>query len=89
MRTKKDFTLCEVCGETILLAEGEPNIDFSEIISLNETSAFLWNAVEGKEFDAEMLANLLCQEYEVSYETALNDVNKLISFWKNSNLLEQ
>ena len=29
MKTKKDFSLKEVCGEFILIAEGKTNIDFS------------------------------------------------------------
>ena len=41
-----------ICGEQVIVAEGKENIDFSKIISMNETSAYLWEAVEGKEFTA-------------------------------------
>ena len=30
MKTKKDFSLKEVCGEFILIAEGKTNIEFTE-----------------------------------------------------------
>ena len=46
MRTKKGFKLREVCGEKILLAEGVENIDFSDIISMNASSAYLWEQVD-------------------------------------------
>lgn len=42
MKTKIGFNLRQVCGENIIVAEGEENIDFSNIISMNESSAFLW-----------------------------------------------
>ena len=42
MRIKKDFNLREVCGEYIIVAEGKENIDFCNIISMNESSAYLW-----------------------------------------------
>lgn len=45
MKAKNGFNLRTVCGENILVAEGEENIDFSNIISMNESSAYLWNSI--------------------------------------------
>ena len=59
MRKKPGFNLRDVCGEQIVVAEGKENIDFSNIISMNETSAFIWEALGDKEFDADMMASLL------------------------------
>ena len=39
MKAKNGFNLRTVCGENILVAEGEENIDFSNIISMNDSSA--------------------------------------------------
>ena len=51
MKTKKGFRLRDICGEHIVVAEGIDNIDFSKIISMNESSAYLWEKVQGeKEF---------------------------------------
>ena len=38
MKAKKGFNLRDVCGEKIIVAEGKENIDFSNIISMNESS---------------------------------------------------
>lgn len=65
MKTKKGFVLRNVCGENIIVAEGKENIDFTKIISMNETAAYLWKNVEGKDFDPDTLKNLLMKEYEV------------------------
>lgn len=59
MKTKKGFVLRNVCGENIIVAEGKENIDFTKIISMNETAAYLWKNVEGKDFDPDTLKNLL------------------------------
>ena len=40
MKTKKGFNLRTICGENIIVAEGVENIDFSRIISMNESAAF-------------------------------------------------
>ena len=62
MKIKEGFELRTICGEAIIVAHGIENIDFSKIISLNESAAYLWRKVEGQDFDAPMLARLLTEE---------------------------
>ena len=88
MRTKQGFNLRNVCGENIIVAEGEENIDFSDIISMNETSAYLWKQVQGKEFTPEQLVELLMQEYDVAEGEALRDVEQLIKVWCEAGIAE-
>lgn len=88
MRIKKDFNLREVCGEYIIVAEGKENIDFCNIISMNESSAYLWKQVQNKEFDADTLTELLTDEYDVDKETAMNDVKVLIKQWFDAGIVE-
>ena len=88
MRTKKGFNLRNVCGENIIVAEGEENIDFSDIISMNETSAYMWMQVQGKEFTPEQLVELLMQEYDVAEGEALRDVEQLIKVWCEAGIAE-
>ena len=78
MRLRTGFVLREICGEKVLSAEGKDVIDFSKLVRLNDTSAYLWEALEGKDFDAEMMCGLLCDRYEVYQERALEDSSKLI-----------
>ena len=88
MKTKKGFNLRTVCGENIIVAEGIDNIDFSRIISMNESSAYLWQKVEGKEFDEDELTHLLTEEYEVSEEQARADVKQLMQKWLEAGIVE-
>ena len=63
MKTKHGFRLRSICGENIIVAEGIENIDFSRIISMNESSAYLWQKVAETEFDEDTLTHLLVEEY--------------------------
>jgi len=87
MKIKPGFNLRSICGENIVVAEGKQNIDFSNIISMNESSAYLWEKIHEKEFTIDDLAKLLCEEYEVDYETALSDSTALVEQWTQAGLL--
>ena len=89
MKTKIGFNLRQVCGENIIVAEGEENIDFSNIISMNESSAFLWKEAQKMgSFTIADLVHILTNEYEVDEATATADVTKLTAQWGASGILE-
>ena len=88
MKTKKGFVLRNVCGENIIVAEGKENIDFTKIISMNETAAYLWKNVEGKEFDSDTLMSLLINEYEVDDATANKDAKNIDKQWIEAGIAE-
>lgn len=88
MKIKKGFVLRNVCGENIIVAEGKENIDFTKIISMNESSAYLWKNVEGKEFTAEDLRHLLTSEYDVAEDVALKDAKAIAHEWINAGIAE-
>ena len=88
MKAKPGFNLRVVSGENIIVAEGEENIDFSNIISMNESSAYLWQNIQGKEFTHEDLVGLLTQEYEVDEATAMKDVKALTELWLQAGIIE-
>ena len=88
MKIKKGFELRKICGENIVIAHGVENIDFTKIITLNESAAFIWQQVEGKDFTEEEMAKLLLDEYEVDEIQALADVKALAESWKQAGLVE-
>ncbi|SFG12132.1 PqqD family protein [Prevotella sp. KH2C16] len=89
MKAKPGFNLREVCGENIIVAEGKENIDFSNIISMNESSAYLWKMIQGKDFTPEALQQLLLEEYEVEEETALADAKAVVQQWIKAGIVEE
>jgi len=88
MRRKSGINLRDICGEHIILAESKENIDFSNIISMNESSAYLWERIEDKEFDSVLLAHYLTEEYDVDMETAMSDAKKVIGQWHKAGIIE-
>ena len=89
MKLKKDFKLRQVCGENIITAEGTKAIDFSKLVSLNETATFLWQEAEKQgEFTAASLAEALCKEYEVDKAQAEKDCQAIIDQWTKEGLAE-
>jgi hypothetical protein len=88
MRTKKGYTLRPLGTEYILVAEGLEVADASRMISMNSTAAFLWMEVEGKEFDAQTLVDLLIDNWDISRETAAKDVDVLLASWKKADVVE-
>ena len=88
MRQKKGFKLRNICGEHIIVAEGIENVDFSKIISMNESSAYLWEHTQGSDFSADDLCQLLLDEYEVDEKTARADAEAVIDKWKQIGIIE-
>ena len=82
MKVKNGFNLREVCGEHIIVAEGDENIDFSNIISMNESSAYLWEEVQKMgTFTVDNLVELICNQYEIDETTARKDAIALAAQW--------
>lgn len=88
MKAKTGFNLRIVCGEQVIVAEGRENIDFSNIISMNETSAYLWNAIQDKDFTVDDLVKLLTKEYDVDEQTARKDAEALANQWLEAGICE-
>ena len=87
MKTRKGYTLRPLGKETILVAEGLEAVDFTRMVSMNDSAAYLWKAVEDKDFDAETLVNLLMEEYDIARELAERDVTSLLQAWKEANII--
>lgn len=88
MRIKKGFNLREICGEQIIVAEGRENIDFSRIISLNESAALLWKNVIGVDFTVDTLVSVLVENYDVDTDTALKDAAMIVEQWKDVGIID-
>ena len=88
MRIKEGFELRDVCGESVIVATGRKNIDFSKVISLNESATLMWREVVGKDFEVEDLVRVLTDNYEVDEATATADVRTLVGQWQEIGLLD-
>ena len=88
MKIKEGFVLRTICGQNVVSAEGSANVNFSKLVSLNGTAAFLFKEFVGKEFTPEQMADALTVEYDVDAETALRDVKALCDKWLEIGIVE-
>lgn len=75
MKLKDGFVLRQVAGENVVLASG--NMDINAMITLNDTAAFLWKALE-QEATQETLEQALMQEYGIDQELAGKAVSSFV-----------
>ncbi|MBR4968668.1 MAG: PqqD family protein [Alistipes sp.] len=73
MRFKEGYKVRSMAGENVVIMQGNAGSDMTRIISLNDTSLLLWNALQGKEFEVADVANILVGEYEIDADTAERD----------------
>ncbi len=89
MKVKPEFELRTVAGENIVVATGKAATNFSRLISLNDSAAYLWREVSAMPaFDEQTIAQLLTQRYGVDMQTALADGGELVQNWLDAGIIE-
>lgn len=88
MKIKEGFKLRTLLKEHIVTPEGSRRIDCTNMFALNQTAAYLWEKVQGQEFDEPLLTRLLTEEYDVAEDVASADVQKLVQSWRDAGLVE-
>lgn len=87
MKVKANLILKEIAGANVVLPIGAATVDFTGILTLNESGAMLWNMLlDGATRDE--LALALTREYEVELAEALTDVDVFIEKLKDQDCLE-
>lgn len=87
MKIKDGFVLKAIADSNIVVPLGSNVIDFSAIIKLSDTGAFLWNALEC-ERELDELVDMLLSEYDIDRDTAAHDVSAFVQKLKDNNLLD-
>lgn len=77
MHRNSEFVLREVAGKYVVIPIGQATETFRGMITMNETSKFLWELL-GKEQTEESLAEALVQTYGITGERALNAAKKFL-----------
>ncbi len=88
MKINENFALHQVAGKWVVLPLAEATLDFNGMITLNETGVLLWNQLI-KGSDRNALAKALTEEYDVSAEQALEDVDAFLNKLTQLGCLDQ
>lgn len=89
MKIKKNLKVQSVGGENIILLQGVHGVDTTKIVSLNETSLWLWNRFADCEFDVEQVSRALVEEYGIDEQLAMADAGKWEEMMTRNQLIEQ
>lgn len=89
MRLLDGLVLRPLGREFIVTGDGLSRIDFSKVVSMNATAAYLWEQLQGRDFSEAEMAGLLTARYDVSEQTARADAAKLLDSWRKAGLLAE
>ncbi|MBO4338328.1 MAG: PqqD family protein [Clostridia bacterium] len=88
MKIKEGFMLQSVAGSNVVVPIGATALSFRGMLTLNEIGAFVWKALE-TDNTPEKIAEEIVKEYEVDFETALNDVNAFVDKLREKDFIEE
>ena len=88
MKIKEQYKVREMAGEHVIIMQGKHGSDLTKIISLNESALYLWNELQGKEFDTEVVANLIVERYGIEKGVATTDAERWIEKLRECNIAE-
>ena len=63
-------------------------MDCANVYTLNATAAFIWQAMAEREIDVGDAVEVLCAEFDVERDRALQDVSMQLAEWKQYGLIE-
>ena len=88
MKTKNGFMRRKRGTQEVIVAVGEASKQFSGIIRLNETGAFLWDKLAEGNMTEEKLVDALLSEYDVAREVAEQDVARFVKTVRDEGMLD-
>ena len=88
MKIREGFILKEIAGSYVVVPVGQDLVDFSSMITLNETGAFFWKLAE-KGCTREEMINVCLDTYNVDQAILERDIDKFIQTLTDNSLFEQ
>lgn len=75
MKLRDEYKVREIAGEHVVIMQGRFGADMTKVISLNESSLYLWNELQGRDFEVADAARLLVDRYGIDEQTAMTDAD--------------
>ncbi len=88
MKIKSGYILKTVAGCSIVVSSDVETMDFTNMLNLNDTGAFLWENLEKETTEDELTAKLLA-EYDVDEAVARKDVATFLESLREAGLLDE
>ena len=88
MKFKEGYKVRSMAGENVVIMQGAMGSDMTRIISLNNSSLLLWNALQDKEFEVADVATILVETYGIDLATAERDAKAWVEKLQECNLID-
>lgn len=88
MKLKTGLKLRKIGSHHMVVKANAGNVDMTDVYTLNDSAAMLWQRAQGLDVTADMLASWLMEEYDVDRQTALTDAESLMTQWQSQGLAE-
>lgn len=89
MKLRKEFKIRDIAGEKVVIMQGQYGSDMTKIITLNDSSEFLWNELQDKDFDAQSITQILLDNYDVEPTVAERDAEAWVARLLECKLVEE
>ena len=87
MKIKDGLFLCTVGDSSVVLANGQSDMQIHGLTTLNATGAFIWNRIEQHDDEAAVIEALM-REFDVDRATAEADVRAFIAMLRKADFIE-
>ena len=87
LKISQGFELKNVADTYVIVPSGENLLDFSAMITINETGAFIWNLLL-EDTDIDSVTDKMCSEFEVDRDVAYSDVCEFVNILKEKKVIE-
>lgn len=87
MKRKEGYVLRKIGKSYVIVSMSGKTIKFQEMLTLNETGAFLWEQMKMERTEEELLEAVL-SEYEVDSETAAADIREFLKKAKSVGMIQ-
>ena len=88
MKLAEGFTIKKIADSYVVVPTGKNIVDFTAMITINETGAFIWNLLQ-VDADIDFVVSKMCEEYDIDSETALNDAAEFLKILEDNKVLEK
>ena len=78
MRLDKSFEMHTLGGQNIVVPHKVKNIDFTNVLTLNETATVIWERMNEGDFEVADLVKSLTDTYDIDEEQARKDVSSML-----------
>lgn len=87
MKLKKDLVLRKIENDYLIVDPNQDMVNLSQVYTLNETAAYLWQQLQNREFEVDDLVELLLERYEVEESLARRDAERFLEVFRQHGVI--